>query len=355
MARSKKPEKTGAYHRQFADAVIEEIRQGTAPWQKPWRPGESYRPTNAVTGKPYTGGNSLYLAVRGDKRGFTDSRWATYKQVEVAGGQVRKGERGERILFFDNRRKVAVEDGRGRAKKDADGRQVYRRVRREVPLFRTYTVFNVEQAAGLKLERQGGQVPPEWQAHQAAEAVIEASKVRVDYVQGDRAFYDINNDLVVLPERSQFAAASHYYQTTLHELGHATGHPDRMDRESLTKAMKEGFRSPAYAKEELRAEIAAMMTGERVGVGHDPARGAAYIESWIEALNEDPLELHRAAGEAERISNYLMDPARARIQAIADQNHKQAQEMAMPNAPAISPALGQQAHTPPLRGPSLTR
>ena len=27
------------------------------------------------------------------------------------------------------------------------------------------------------------------------------------------------------------------------------------------------------AREELRAEISAMMTGERVGVGHDPATG----------------------------------------------------------------------------------
>ena len=36
-----------------------------------------------------------------------------------------------------------------------------------------------------------------------------------------------------------------------------------------------GFGSPEYAREELRAEISAMMTGEQVGVGHDPQRGAA--------------------------------------------------------------------------------
>ena len=26
------------YHRRFADQIIEQIKQGTAPWQKPWKP-----------------------------------------------------------------------------------------------------------------------------------------------------------------------------------------------------------------------------------------------------------------------------------------------------------------------------
>ena len=69
----------------------------------------------------------------------------------------------------------------------------------------------------------------------------------------------------MLPERVQFPSANHYYQTALHELGHSTGHPERMNRPTLIEGIGEGFGSPAYAKEELRAEISAMMTGERVG------------------------------------------------------------------------------------------
>ena len=87
--------------------------------------------------------------------------------------------------------------------------------------------------------------------------------------------YNLNRDEIVLPERVQFPSANHYYQTALHELGHSTGHPERMNRATLTEGMSEGFGSPAYAKEELRAEISAMMTGERVGVGHDPRRGSS--------------------------------------------------------------------------------
>ena len=38
-----------------------------------------------------------------------------------------------------------------------------------------------------------------------------------------------------------------------------------------------------------RAQIAAMMTGERLGVaGHEPRHGIAYVSSSIEALENDP-------------------------------------------------------------------
>ena len=41
----------------------------------------------------------------------------------------------------------------------------------------------------------------------------------------------------------------------LHECGHSTGHPDRMDRDTLKEGLDKGFGSPEYAREELRAEI----------------------------------------------------------------------------------------------------
>ena len=43
------------YHRQFAEGIIEQIRQGTAPWQKPWGPGERVLPANVDTGRSLLG------------------------------------------------------------------------------------------------------------------------------------------------------------------------------------------------------------------------------------------------------------------------------------------------------------
>ena len=96
----------------------------------------------------------------------------------------------------------------------------------------------------------------------------------VRHVAGDRAFYSLNNDEIVLPERGQFPSANQYYQTAPHELGHSTGHPERMNRKTLIQGIEGGFGSPDYAKEELRAEISAMMTGEREAV-RKPAAVAA--------------------------------------------------------------------------------
>ena len=299
------------YHRRFADAIIGQIRKGTAPWQKPWGPGERVLPSNVDTGRPYAGGNSLHLAAVAEAKGYSDVRWGTYRQIQLRGGQVRRGERGTRILSYRDHRKVAVRDGRGRPVTDAEGKRVYRRERLRTPVVRQYTVFNAEQADGLPA-RSASPAEPLWKVHQHAERVLGDLGVPIRHVAGDRAFYSLEKDEITLPERGQFPSANHFYQTALHELGHSTGHPERMHRACLIVGMREGFGSPAYAKEELRAEISAMMTGERVGVGHDPSRGAAYVEAWVAALKENPREIRRAAADAQRISDYVLERSRER-------------------------------------------
>ena len=68
-----------AWMKKISDELIEQIKRGDAPWQKPWKPGERCTPENFSTGKSYTGGNSLYLMSRGIRQGFGDNRWGTYK------------------------------------------------------------------------------------------------------------------------------------------------------------------------------------------------------------------------------------------------------------------------------------
>ena len=293
------------YHRQFADTIINQIRLGTAPWQKPWQPGERVMPRNLDTDRTYRGGNSLHLAAMQQEHGYGDVHWGTYRQIQKHGGQVRKGERGTRILSFQDKKKVAVTDERGRPRRDAQGKKLYRYEKLKTPYVRQYTVFNAEQADGLP-ERSNPSPEPLWKVHQGAERVMDDSGVPVRHVQGDRAYYHMKRDEIVLPKRGQFPSANHYYQTALHELGHSTGHKNRMNRETLIEGIDGGFGSPQYAREELRAEISAMMTGERVGVGHDPGRGAAYVEGWIQALEEDPREIRRAAADAQKISDFVL-------------------------------------------------
>ena len=322
------------YHKAFAGKLKEQIEQGVAPWQKPWKPGEQRLPKNIQSGKPYRGGNSVYLSVAQTAKGYGDNRWATYKQIKDMGGQVRKGEKATHVLFYK------FDDEKQKAQDQPDRPTTEGKAEREhtrPPMVRCYAVFNVAQADGLKLERKGDdrEHEPEWKAHQTAERVIQESGIHVAHVRGDRAFYNLQSDTVTLPEREQFATANGYYQTALHELGHATGHPERMDRDTLTHGAGH-FGSVEYAREELRAEMSAMMTGERVGVGHDGSRGAAYVQGWLKALEQDPKEMYKAAADAQKISDYLMRPIREREQTTDKDHGELAEKYSAARSPQIS-------------------
>ena len=307
--------RTEDYYKQFADDIIAQIERGTAPWQKHWKPGENRMPENFSTGARYQGGNALQLMVKRTGRAYNDNRWGTYKQIKEAGGQVRKGERGTTVLVYKPpRRAEGTEATPGAVAADKPKNPDAEKTTR--PMWKRYTVFNVEQADGLALPERSAPTP-EWEALKNVENVIEANGVAIREVNGDRAYYNMAGDEIVLPERSQFKNAEGYYQTVLHEVGHSTGHPDRLNRESLHQGIQDGFGSEAYAREELRAEISAMMSSDRLGVAYEPQHATAYVKGWVEVLKDDPKEIYKAAAEASRISDYVCEaPERARAQPI---------------------------------------
>ena len=86
-----------------------------------------------------------------------------------------------------------------------------------------------------------------------------------------------------------------------HDQGHDSFLLSRLNRD-----LSGPFGSESYAKEELRAEIASMLLGDELGIGHDPGQHAAYVGSWIKVLEDDALEIFRAAADAEmeRFQNF---------------------------------------------------
>ena len=302
-------ERSEAYYRRVADQLIEQIEEGTARWTQAWQPGEKAMPRNVATGKAYRGGNSVWLASVADQRGYDDERWGTYKQVKGLGGQVRRGEKGSAILFWQFETRKLARDRNGRPVLDGEGQPVYETVALDRPRSYPYTVFNAEQCNGLpRREPQAG--AHAWGSIEEAERVLKESGAAIENAGQNRAYYDLRRDRIILPYREQFPTGPAYYQTALHELGHWTGHPDRLNRATLIQGIEEGFPSPQYAREELRAEISSMMTGDRLRIGHDPSRHAAYVGSWIQALRDDPREIYRASQDAQVITDYVLDRAR---------------------------------------------
>lgn len=283
------------YAKEVADRVIEQLEQGTAPWVKPWEPGTLRMPYNPTTDKPYRGINSLWLSMQGR----SDPRWLTYKQAGGLGAQVQKGQKGSHIEYWKFREEVTKRDENGKPVLDEKGQPQKVSVELDRPRRFTAVVFNAEQIDGLA-PLSDPVARPAMERHDQAEAILANSGARIRHQNGDRAYYSPGTDQITLPETHQFKSPDAYYSTALHELGHWTGHPTRLDRD-----LSNPFGSEGYAKEELRAEIASMMLGEQLGIGHDPGQHVAYIGSWIKALKEDPREIFRAAADADKISRYV--------------------------------------------------
>src|SRR5580704_335086 len=83
--------------------IVNMLENGVAPWQKPWNPADASldMPTNLTTGKAYRGGNAIHLMATGLLRGYGDPRWMTDRQAAALAWQVRKGEKGTQIEFWE--------------------------------------------------------------------------------------------------------------------------------------------------------------------------------------------------------------------------------------------------------------
>lgn len=294
-----------AFHELVAQRLIAQLQEGTAPWQVPWEASDpgSYLPNNPVTGNRYKGINALHLLSRPHR----DQRWMTYKQAVALGVQVIRGEKGTPIQYWKFTEDRIRQDAQGNPKLDEQGTPQRESIRLERPRVFFATVFNAEQIDGLPPPLV--KPPPQWQPSERAEHILQSSGATLHHGSQHRAAYRPATDSIYLPDKNQFAHADAYYATALHELGHWTGHPSRLNRDLVHP-----FGSDGYAREELRAEIASMILGDELGIGHDPSQHVAYVGSWIRVLQDDPLELFRAAADAEKIQSFVL--ALAQVQRV---------------------------------------
>jgi antirestriction protein ArdC/phage/plasmid primase-like uncharacterized protein len=285
-----------AFHEQVAENLIEQLKKGVAPWQKPWKPGDllAALPVNPTTGKRYRGINSLNLM----SRAHTDPRWLTYKQAAALNAQVRKDEKSTLVQYWKFTDERIKKDDSGNPVLNNEGQPIKEQVRLERPRVFYASVFNAEQVDNLpELDIKA----PDWDPLERAEHILQASNAVIRHGEADNAFYRPSTDSIHLPHKHQFSTPDRYYATALHELGHWTGHELRLNRD-----LAHPFGSEGYAKEELRAEIASMLLSGELGIGHDPGQHVAYVNSWIKALQEDPTEIFRAAADAEKIQDYVL-------------------------------------------------
>jgi len=280
------------HYQEVTDRIIAALEAGTKPWRRPWdgnRAGGPTMPTNAVTGKKYHGINALVLAMSAFALGNGDPRFCSYKQAADRGWQVRRGEKGTTVFFF---KRMRIED------RDAPPEAECRT--KHIPLLRAYTVFNAAQIDGIPPYVAPDISEAPWRRPEAADVILRNSGVKVR-IGGDRAFYSPSLDLIQLPPDSAFESPQSWAATALHEAAHSSGHKTRLNRDLGGR-----YGSAGLAMEEIRAELASVFVGSEMDLPCDIPDHASYIESWVDTLRRDKREVFRAAADAQKIADYLL-------------------------------------------------
>lgn len=292
--RSPEPDRPSLYA-EVTGRIASELEQGRVPWVQPWgrSPSPLGLPRNAVSGRRYSGINILILWDAGIAAGFPSHDWMTYRQALELGGHVRKGERGTTVVYADRFVPRAERERADREDDEPAG----------VPFLKRFTVFNAAQCEGLP-ERAEGAVPmvPDDAIVPEADALIEATGADLR-IGGDRAFYVPSQDFLQVPPHASFFVPINWYRTCFHELGHWTGHPSRLDRD-----FSGVYGSVAYGREELVAEMASAFVCASLGIV-PTVRHADYLGAWLELLREDVRAIFRAASQASRAADLILEAA----------------------------------------------
>ncbi|MGH7086884.1 MAG: ArdC-like ssDNA-binding domain-containing protein, partial [Acetobacteraceae bacterium] len=129
------PASRGDLYNRITDKIMADLEQGVRPWHRPWNAshleGRIIRPLRH-NGAPYQGINTVMLWMAAATCRYCSPFWLTFRQAKELGGNVRKGEHGELVVYADRIIRKETDDS---------GEET----ERSIPFLRGYTVFNAEQ------------------------------------------------------------------------------------------------------------------------------------------------------------------------------------------------------------------
>jgi len=268
---------------EITQRILTHLRNGVAPWRRPWSGAASgAMPRNAISGRGYSGCNVPLLWCAAQERGFESPKWLTFKQALEAGGNVRKGEKGNMVVYvstFDKRNEEGEID--------------------RIPFLKAFTVFNVAQCDGVTDADSPIPVNPETRNELAEEFAV-ATGASITYAE-PRAYFRPATDTVNLPKFENFCSASEFYSTMFHELTHWSGAETRLNR-----TMGKRFGDNAYSAEELVAELGSAFLCAEFGFDNDVIENqSAYIDHWIKVLTDHEAMFTAAASKASQAVSFM--------------------------------------------------
>jgi len=290
-------------------SLIALLEAGTTPWRRDWDAAGGGHQVNLFSGRRYRGVNPVLLQLGQHLRASSLPYWCGFAEARARGLFPRKGSKAVHVLRPQTHQARIQElagcegEQEGQSKATSAGGWVS---------YRPVAVFNAtdlqgEALAGLIEARRaadGLRCRPEPERLAAAERVLGRWPVPVQFC-GDQACYLPATDQIRLPDRACFHSAAALYATWAHEAIHSTGHPSRLARDLSGGMGAAGNRGRAYAREELVAELGAVLLGDRLEIGSDASNHAAYLAGWVDLLQESPRLLLRVLSDARRAADLI--------------------------------------------------
>jgi antirestriction protein ArdC len=305
-------------------SLIALLEAGTTPWRREWDAAAGGHHVNLLSGRRYRGANPVLLTLGLHLRGSALPYWCGFAEAKALGIFPRKGSKAVHVLrpqvhHQGESRLVEAASGEGSgpgAAGEATAGGDAAPAARSWVSYRPVALFNAADLEGEALEgliqkrrqAEGLAVKPEPERLAAAEAVLSRWPVQVRF-GGDRACYLSGPDRIQLPERAAFHSAGALYSTWAHEAVHSSGHSSRLARDLSGGMGEAGDGGRAYAREELVAELGAVLLGDRLEIGSAMANHAAYLGHWMELLKESPRVLLQVLGDARRAADLICPEA----------------------------------------------
>jgi len=278
-------------YQDFTDQVIKQMEDNNMSWFKPFTTSILNGHHNVVSKKCYQGLNCFSIGLSVHKNNFKSNEWATYNQWHKKECNVKKGEKGTPIFYWNFKE---YEDKNNKDKTV------------KIPFLKHYTIFNADQVNGYETKELETKELDDWKAHFKTDTFVENTGAKIE--NNNKAFYSTSLDFIGMPNKEDFKANKEdtkeqlYYSTLLHELTHWTGHKSRCNRD-----LQNRFGSQAYAMEELIAETGSAFLCSHLGVTKAPTPNhARYLNNWLEVLKKDDKAMIKAFTLSKNASEYLL-------------------------------------------------
>jgi len=291
----------------LVDSLVELMEeQGTAPWRKEWASSCGGHHVNLVTNHRYRGSNVALLHLQQIIRGSALPYWVGRTQAKMAGWRPKKGSKGVYIIR-PQLNKYEQTDDVGNVVKAPNGDPLIN----AWVSFKPVCIFNAADLEGEGLQEAIDKMSGSIIAKPATQRIDNAERILGSWAKvvnttfgGDRAFYVPEADRIAIPTIESFTSSESFYATWAHETIHSTGHKDRLARD-----LYNNFGSDGYAREELVAELGAVMLCDRLEVGTNMVNHAAYLGHWAKMLKESPKILYKILSDARKAADLICPEA----------------------------------------------